>query len=202
MKPGAQQKKYYSDQLMNKGLFQEPHEQGSKAGCEIFLNNFVTENRQNNGQKSSRPGTTELKSGWGERRELVFFSLVREPESATEFRLWQPRAVLSALLSRGQKAFQKINGQLKNSVFFLLRWRSLGWAGEGEGSWCPMKMLGFYLSSVSSAKVFPKPQNSSQQGKRHVITSSVGFWFLFLPLNCCAIMDKRLYLIVPQVFHL
>lgn len=42
------------------------------------------------GKKSSRPGTTELKSGWGERKESSFFSLVREPESTTEFRLWQP----------------------------------------------------------------------------------------------------------------
>lgn len=41
-----------SDHIMNKGLFQEPHELGSKPGCEIFLNNFLTGSSQNNRQKN------------------------------------------------------------------------------------------------------------------------------------------------------
>lgn len=76
--------------------FRPTYEKGSflqatkayKAGCEIFVNNFLTGNSQNNRQKYSGLGGTKLKSGWGERKELSFFSSLRGSERAAEFSAW------------------------------------------------------------------------------------------------------------------
>lgn len=132
----------------------------SKAGCEIFLNNFLTGNSQINGQKSSRLGTTELKSGRGERTIFFLPSYRIRENHGIQTMAACPGSPYQLYFPRGQKLFQEKNGQLKNSALFLLRWSSLGWAGEEEGSLCPMKKLGFYLSPVSSAG-FSTPQNSS-----------------------------------------
>lgn len=117
----------------------------------------------------------------GERDENYLFLPIRQPERTTAFgdygRL--PKVFIPILLHSSRKTFQMLAGLLKNSVLFLLKQSSLGQTGE----------------------VFPRAQNSSQEGKCHILFSSVDSCFLLLMFNCCATKDKKLYLTNPQFLY-
>lgn len=124
----------YSDQLTKKGLFYKLHAQAYKAGYEIFLKNFLTGNSQNNRKKIFKTGRHKTEARVGrEKRTILFLPTQRVRERGAEFSPWQAAqgCPINSTFHR-QEVFWKRIGKLENSVSFLLRWSSLGWAEEEE----------------------------------------------------------------------